>query len=97
MRMAEKIFPPKNLVYGFWRENFFPSFSFPPNSLLAAAAPTSLAAAAAGRSCSSSYQMSLLLRIVEPGRLKPWVFGPSFYPLDLVNGIVLILELSDEL
>jgi hypothetical protein len=27
---------------------------------------------------------------------EPWVVGPSSYPLDLVEGIVLILELRDE-
>ena len=28
---------------------------------------------------------------------EPWVIGPSFYPLDLVERIILILELRYEL
>jgi len=89
-RMAEKIFPPKNLVYGFWRENFFPFFpsnfptlflsplTFLPFPLLAATT-----ASTSRRSCSSSYQMSLLSRIVG-SNWNLGVAGPSFYPLDLV-------------
>jgi len=49
-------------------------------ALLATTGPASL------RSCSSSYQMSLLLLILEPGGLE--LLGSS-YPLDLVEGIIL--------
>jgi len=82
--MAEKIFPPKNLVYGFWRENFsflppLTSLPFPPSPLLATTTPP-----ASRRSCSGSYQMSLLLP-ADPGTrwtrtAEPWVVGPPSYP-----------------
>jgi hypothetical protein len=44
--------------------------------------------------------MSLPLLILEPDGLataEPWVFGPSFCPLELVERIILILELRYEL
>jgi len=80
-RVAEKFFPPKNLVYGFWRENFFLLFSsFPlylfhrPFTILASTtAPTSR------RSCSSRCQMSLLLPADHGTRwtrtTELWVLG----------------------
>ena len=54
------------------------------------------------RHCSISYQMSLPLLPAVPGSpqtqtAKPWVVRPSFYPLDLVERIILMLQLRDEL
>jgi hypothetical protein len=46
--------------------------------------------------------MSLLLLSADPGArwtrtAEPWAVGPSSYPPDLAERIVLILELRDEL
>ena len=46
--------------------------------------------------------MSLLLLSANPGTrwtrtAEPWVVGPSSYPLDLVERVILILELRYEL
>ena len=99
--MAENFFPPKNLVYIFWREKFSfhppPTFlPFPTHILLSTTTPPT-----SRRSCSSIYQMSLLLS-ADPGTLwtrtaEPWVAGPSSFPLNLIERTILILELRDEL
>jgi hypothetical protein len=46
--------------------------------------------------------MSLLLLSADPATrwtrtAETWVVGPSFYPLDIVDRMILILELSDKL
>ena len=93
-RVAEKIFPPKNLVYNFKKLFFFfpifPAFSTS-YSHFSFSYPLSYAHVfsyplTSRRNCSSSYQMSLLLPPADPRTLwtrtvEPWVAGLSSYPL----------------
>ena len=99
-RLAVKIFPPKNLYY-FKKVCFSPPPFFLPFLSNFPSLPDVLSITSR-RYFSSRYQMSLPPLFADhgtrwTGTAEPWVVGPSFCPLDIVERIILILELRYEL
>jgi hypothetical protein len=83
-RLAEKNFPPKNLIYYFKKVLFF----FPPLTTLRYRTSSYQMSFLLYLLISTSYQMSLPLLSADAGTrwtrtAEPWVSGPSFCPLDL--------------
>jgi len=99
MRLAVKIFPPKNLVYIILKSYFF---LFPPLTSPRYCSPISYPPLTSPWYFSISYQMSLLLLLCwswnpVDSNCWTWVVGPSFCQLNLVERRILILELRYEL